>query len=128
MIDFKITYINSHLTVGTCTFPANQAFYAVGFGKAVLGMALELEHVLGNHLQRTVVTVPTGIFEKFPDLKHKSKKINFMEGAKNNIPDDAAFKGAIEIKHLVEHLGEEDVLFVLISGPNFMLCKKNLLY
>lgn len=122
MIDFKVKYTDSHLTVGTCTFPTNQTYYAIGFGKAVLGMALELEHILGTHLQRTVVTVPTGIFEKFPDLKHKSQKVNFIEGAKDNIPDDAALAGAIEIKHLVERLGEKDVLFVLISGPDFKFC------
>lgn len=111
-------YTESHLTVGTSTFPENQNYYAVGFGKAVLGMALELEHVLGNHLQRAVVTVPAGIFENFPELQFESKKVTFIEGAKDNIPDDEALKGAIDIKHLVEKLGEEDVLFVLISGLN----------
>lgn len=81
-------------------------------------MALELEHVLGNHLQRAVVTVPAGIFENFPELQFESKKVTFIEGAKDNIPDDEALKGAIDIKHLVEKLGEGDVLFVLISGLN----------
>ncbi|RZC39415.1 glycerate kinase, partial [Asbolus verrucosus] len=82
------------------------------FGKAVLGMALELERSLKDKLKMGVVTVPTGIFEKFK----VESKIKFIEGARNNMPDEEALAGANEIRDLANSLGKDDLLLVLMSG------------
>lgn len=82
-------------------------------------MAMELEQTLQNRLERAIVCVPKGIFENYPQFLGKSEKILFIEGAENNIPDQEAVEGAEKIKELVESLGEDDLLIVLISGKVF---------
>lgn len=53
-------------------------------------------------------------------------KIQVIEGAKNNLPDPEALKGAVAIRELVEGLTVDDLLLVLISGsmgtPGKELC------
>lgn len=46
----------------------------------------------------------------------ESSKIQVYEGAENNLPDENAHTAAMAIEHLVQNLGEDDVLIVLISG------------
>lgn len=113
LISSQIRVNNGHLLVRDKSYPLRNPCYVVGFGKAVLGMATQLEAVLGNKLERAIVTIPRGIFKSFP---YQSGKIEFFEGAENNIPDEGALKGAQEIKNLVEKLKENDLLIVLISG------------
>lgn len=112
LISKQVKVESGHLTVCGRTFPLQKPCYIVGFGKAVLGMALELEKILKDNLKMGVVTVPQGISEKF-EIR---SKIKFIEGAKNNIPDEAALSGALEIKTLVEGLEKEDLVLVLMSG------------
>lgn len=81
-------------------------------------MALELERTLGHLLERAIVVVPKGIFEKYPEFQQKNSKIIFIEGAENNIPDQEAVFGAQRIKKLAEELREDDLLLVLISGEH----------
>ena len=53
----------------------------------------------------------------FRDLCVKeSSKIQVYEGAENNLPDENAHTAAMAIEHLVQNLGEDDILIVLISG------------
>ncbi|KAL1509035.1 hypothetical protein ABEB36_003840 [Hypothenemus hampei] len=115
LIGKQIKCIDGHLYVNNVSFPA-KTYYAVGFGKAVLGMATELDRVLGDNLERAILTIPKGIFEKHPEYSIKNSKILCFEGAENNIPDEAAMKGAIKIKELAESLDINDLLIVLISG------------
>nr|CAH7747372.1 unnamed protein product [Callosobruchus chinensis] len=75
-------------------------------------MALKMESMLGSRMQRAVVTVPIGIFPEGTP----STKIEFIEGAENNLPDENSMGGALKIKELVHTLTEDDLLIVLISG------------
>ncbi|XP_009994107.1 PREDICTED: glycerate kinase [Chaetura pelagica] len=103
-------------------FPVKRDLYLVGFGKAVLGMAAAAEEILGDHLVRGIINVPLGIQESLQRvglqemLLKPHSKIQVIEGAKNNLPDAEALKGAVAIQELAEGLTAEDLLLVLISG------------
>ncbi|KFZ55498.1 Glycerate kinase, partial [Antrostomus carolinensis] len=103
-------------------FPVKRNLYLVGFGKAVLGMATAAEEILGDHLVRGIINVPLGIQESLQQegmqemLLKPHSKIQVIEGAKNNLPDPEALKGAVAIQELAEGLTADDLLLVLISG------------
>ncbi|NXC05171.1 GLCTK kinase, partial [Orthonyx spaldingii] len=103
-------------------FPLKRDLYLVGFGKAVLGMAAAAEEILGEHLTRGIISVPLGIQESLRRagmqemLLKPHSKIQVIEGAKNNLPDAEALKGAVAIQELAEGLTADDLLLVLISG------------
>ncbi|NXJ74521.1 GLCTK kinase, partial [Trogon melanurus] len=103
-------------------FPLKQNLYLVGFGKAVLGMAAAAEEILGEHLVRGIINVPLGIQESLQRagmqdmLLKPHSKIQVVEGARNNLPDPEAMKGAVAIQKLAEGLTANDLLLVLISG------------
>ena len=46
------------------TFPVEKNAYIVGFGKAVLGMAMTLELLLKDHLISGIISVPVGTFNE----------------------------------------------------------------
>ncbi|KFQ31648.1 Glycerate kinase, partial [Mesitornis unicolor] len=103
-------------------FPVKRDLYLVGFGKAVLGMAAAAEEILGDHLVRGIINVPLGIQESLQRagmqemLLKPHSKIQVIEGAKNNLPDSEALRGAVAIQKLAEGLTADDLLLVLISG------------
>ncbi|NXQ55878.1 GLCTK kinase, partial [Anthoscopus minutus] len=103
-------------------FPLKRNLYLVGFGKAVLGMAAAAEEILGDHLTRGIISVPLGIQKSLQQagmqemLLRPHSKIQVIEGAKNNLPDAEALKGAVTIQELAEGLTADDLLLVLISG------------
>ena len=91
----------------------------VGFGKAVIGMAAELQRQLKpEQIKVAILSVPHGIQDCLqPDqIPQASEKFKIFHGAKNNIPDEAAMKSATNIKETVEKLTTEDLLIVLVSG------------
>ena len=45
-----------------------------------------------------------------------SSRVVMTEGAANNMPDEAAHQGAMQIYQLAQSLGSNDILLVLISG------------
>nr|CAD7463046.1 unnamed protein product [Timema tahoe] len=83
-------------------------------------MASEVERTLGEHLVKGIVSVPVGILNTLHDKKEMLPKqgsvLQFIEGAKNNLPDKSSLGAAIKIKDLVKSLGENAILLVLISG------------
>ncbi|NWU04360.1 GLCTK kinase, partial [Urocynchramus pylzowi] len=111
-----------HLLVKGQAFAVKRGLYLVGFGKAVLGMAAAAEEILGDHLTRGIINVPLGIQESLQRagmqemLLKPHSKIQVIEGAKNNLPDAEALKGAAAIQELAEGLTADDLLLVLISG------------
>ncbi|NWY75748.1 GLCTK kinase, partial [Erithacus rubecula] len=110
------------LLVKDQAFPLKRDLYLVGFGKAVLGMAAAAEEILGDHLTRGIINVPLGIQESLQRagmqemLLKPHSKIEVIEGARNNLPDAEALKGAVAIQELAEGLTADDLLLVLISG------------
>lgn len=119
LIREAVSYDQRHLTVKGKTFELQGQCYVVGFGKAVLGMALEIQDILGQDLKQGICTVPEGIFQCFkgdPRYVVRDSRIEFIEGAKDNLPDIRAVEGAIKIKDLTKKLTEKDLLIVLISG------------
>lgn len=98
----------------------NRKCHLIGFGKAVLGMAVQLERVLGDTLVSGILSVPVGTKERFATDQnmqlHENSVIAVNEGAKNNLPDTNAEITAKRIFEHVKRLTDDDVLFVLISG------------
>ena len=95
----------------------------VGFGKAVIGMAAELQRILGqDSIGKMVLSVPYGICDQLKSSgqeiqRPKSQKgFELYEGAKDNIPDENALEAAKEISKTVENLNENDLVIVLVSG------------
>lgn len=98
----------------------NENVYIVGFGKAVLDMALEVEKVLNGSLKKAIVSIPFGSTQQH-DLN--SSKVCAMEAAQNNIPDQHAVENTDCIKQTLANLKDNDVLIVLISGGgSALLC------
>lgn len=117
LIKNHVKVTDGHLVVNNAKHTISESCYVVGFGKAVFDMAMEMERALAHKLKRGVVTIPKGFVKGRGDgASVKNSKINFIEGAENNLPDENALEGARQIKELVEGLGEDDFLIVLISG------------
>ncbi|XP_033222253.1 glycerate kinase isoform X2 [Belonocnema kinseyi] len=122
VIKNKVKVIEDTFHVGNDKFSLKENVYVVGFGKAVMGMAIVLEEILGDRLKKGIVSIPKGSkdsiwksanLEHFPKLKGV---IEYREGAENNQPDDDSLETTHDILDLVEGLKENDTLIVLISG------------
>lgn len=121
IIKRKVKFQNNTLYVDEKNFLLGENVYLVGFGKAVMGMAIELEKILGNVLKKGIVSIPSKdamwIFEdksSFPKLHNGV--IDYREGSINNQPDSRSLDTTHDIIDLVENLTEADTLIVLVSG------------
>ncbi|KAJ6645410.1 Glycerate kinase [Pseudolycoriella hygida] len=118
----KIEFISPHsVRVGDEFIDIeNRKCHLVGFGKAVLGMAVQMERILGDALASGILSVPVGTKERFamdPDMQlSRNSVVEVFEGAKNNLPDENAERTAKYILEQANRLTDSDVLFVLISG------------
>lgn len=118
----RVKLHDNALHVDGKSFPIKGDVYLVGFGKAVMGMAVELERMLGDALKKGIVSVPSmkdaiwAFVDKssFPRL-HNSR-IDYREGGVNNQPDSRSLDTTHDIIDLVEKLTEADTLMVLVSG------------
>ncbi|CAG5089085.1 Similar to GLYCTK: Glycerate kinase (Bos taurus) [Cotesia congregata] len=93
--------------------------YVVGFGKAVMGMAVALEELLGNRLMKGIVSIPRGSKDNFNfNILNNTVPgvINYVETSINNEPDNDTVSVTRDIIELVKSLNETDTLIVLISG------------
>lgn len=108
------------LEVAGKQYKLNKNCYIIGFGKAVLGMAVELERLLGEHLVDGVLSVPVGIMDTMKHIPEslpiENTKLKIIEGAKSNLPDQMAHNAAKKIETLVRSLSTDSFLIVLISG------------
>ncbi|VVC30588.1 MOFRL-associated domain,MOFRL domain [Cinara cedri] len=111
-------YDSKTLYVKDTKFCVSNNIYVVGFGKAVLEMALEIEQILDGSLKKAIVSVPFGVQQ---DLNNS--KVLVMEAAKNNIPDRYAVENTKVITNTISELNEDDILIILISGGgSALLC------
>ncbi|XP_063699479.1 glycerate kinase [Culicoides brevitarsis] len=84
--------------------------HLVGFGKAVHGLATEVEAVLKSRLVSGVISVPQG------GVLKESSGFEIFEGAKDNFPDENSFAASREILKRCQAMGSNDILLCLISG------------
>ncbi|XP_049538210.1 glycerate kinase [Anopheles darlingi] len=103
-------------------------YHVVGFGKAVLGMAVQIEKQLGPRLCSGCISIPIGTSERFgvgdPDFRLSPDSVlEVIECARNNLPDEGAVMAATKIRSIAHAMTENDVLCVLISGGgSALLC------
>ena len=96
------------LHVGGKAFPCPRRVFVVGFGKAAAPMAQALEEILGDRVAGGAVTVKEGHALALDRVR--------VTEAAHPIPDERGLAGAREIVRLLEPLGEEDLVFCVISG------------
>lgn len=126
LIKENLCLIGNDLLVCNKVYHLNDGkLYLIGFGKAVLFMASQVEKILGNRLSNGVICVPVNSQDtEEPTLKENSV-IEVYEGAYNNLPDEKALRGTEAIINLVKSLNKEtDSLLVLISGGGSALFTK----
>ncbi|XP_039439633.1 glycerate kinase isoform X2 [Culex pipiens pallens] len=99
---------------------ADKNYHLVGFGKAVLGMAVQMERILGDRLTSGCISIPVGTLERFRGEQDfqlsRASKIQVLECAANNLPDEAAVQAARKIQSVTASMTARDVLCVLVSG------------
>ncbi|TKR77116.1 hypothetical protein L596_018145 [Steinernema carpocapsae] len=86
--------------------------YLVAFGKAAASMVEGAEKVLGEDLVEGIASVPIGT------KASGSLKSRFYEGARNNLPDEAAEANSKRIVEFLEKArkDERNIVMVLVSG------------
>ncbi|MFQ5916171.1 MAG: glycerate kinase, partial [Nitrospinota bacterium] len=96
------------LHIGEENLACPKNVHIVGFGKAAAPMAQALEDILGDRLVGGSVTVKEG--HALP-----LRRVRVVEAA-HPIPDARGLAGAKEIVQTLHALGEEDLVFCVISG------------
>lgn len=100
----------SMLNIGgvTCDLDLVDGVYVVGAGKAGAMMAGAMESILGDRLVEGVVNVKYGHTTPL-------RRVELIE-AGHPIPDAAGVAGTEKIAGLLERLGEDDLVFCMLSG------------
>ncbi|XP_032668854.1 glycerate kinase [Odontomachus brunneus] len=123
IIKKKVKFQDNVLYINNEKYPLQENVYLVGFGKAVMGMAVELEKMLGGALKKGIVSIPSKSMDAvwraedksgFPKL-HDSV-IEYREGSVDNQPDSRSLETTHRVIDLVEKLTDTDTLIVLVSG------------
>uniref|UniRef100_A0A182W7F4 Glycerate kinase n=1 Tax=Anopheles minimus TaxID=112268 RepID=A0A182W7F4_9DIPT len=105
----------------------HKRYHVIGFGKGVLGMAVQMEKLLGSRLCSGCISIPLGTSERFAGDEDFSLSpnsvIEVIECARNNLPDERSLMAAGKIKQLAHSMTAEDILCVLVSGGgSALLC------
>jgi glycerate 2-kinase len=98
------------LTIGSKTYILEQdlRIYVVGAGKAGVAMASAVEHVLGERISGSLVSVPS-----LPTKEYS--EIHFCQGG-HPLPTAGSIRAGEKIKDLLGNVREKDLVLVLISG------------
>ncbi|CAH2096995.1 unnamed protein product [Euphydryas editha] len=91
----------------------NKNVYLIGAGKAVQNMAIEVENILSSEIKYGIVSIPVG---SSTNKSLDKNKILYIEGAKNNLPDENAMTTTKKIKEFILKLTVDDFLLVVLSG------------
>jgi len=78
-------------------------------------MAIGVSEVLQDHIQKGLLSVPTGTRNQ-QKLHSLPSTFTVMEGAEDNLPDEDSLRATMEIQRFVTSLSKDDILLVLISG------------
>ncbi|XP_057332713.1 glycerate kinase [Microplitis mediator] len=118
IIDNKIKVNDNNLLIDNEIIAITDKVYIVGFGKAVMGMAIALEKLLGNRLIKGIVSIPRGSKNTIKsEIQPKlTGLINYEENSINNEPDDDTLSVTRSIIEMIQSLNENDTLIVLVSG------------
>ncbi|XP_022123139.2 glycerate kinase [Pieris rapae] len=90
----------------------NKSVYVIGTGKAVKNMAIEVERMFNSKIKDGYISLPKGSLTKF-EFKTNLK---YIEGAKDNLPDEDAENTSKKVKSLLSKMSINDFVIVLISG------------
>ncbi|KAL1460814.1 hypothetical protein WDU94_012757 [Cyamophila willieti] len=107
---------NNKLTVRDREFPILKDVYLIGFGKAVLGMAQEIEALFGPRKIKGILSVPFDSVEILKPKFAENSGLEIRECAANNLPDEASCQNAQLIRTFVSQCTKDDLVLVLISG------------
>nr|XP_002131365.1 glycerate kinase-like [Ciona intestinalis] len=122
LVKKTIQRCGNQLIQGNQSFNLNLNVFVVGFGKAVCGMCRAVQDLVGDHIVGGVLSVPHGIIH---DLKANNKshllplndgKIEVLEGARYNTPDQASFASTQKIIKLCKEAKESDLILSLVTG------------
>lgn len=84
--------------------------YVIGGGKACGAMAMAVEALLGDRISGGVVNVLRGT-----EGCYKLEKI-MLNGASHPIPDEGGLEGVRRMLSILDKVGEDDLIIVLVSG------------
>ena len=100
----------ARLTIGgeVLDLAAVRQIVVIGLGKAGASMAVAVEEILGERIQRGVVVTKYGHVQPMKTIR--------LHEAGHPVPDEAGIAGAQAILACVKGLGSEDLVLVLISG------------
>lgn len=82
--------------------------YAIAFGKAAISMSKAIEDILGDYLTGGVAVTKYGFVDSLTKMK--------VYEASHPIPDGTSVAAGKTIHDFLEHTGEKDLIFFLISG------------
>lgn len=116
LLKSKLKSEENKLVIGSNSYTLSKNCYVVGFGKAVFDMACEVDSILGNHIQKGILSIPEGSLDPLKRSCLNDKVFKIFQGAKNNIPDENSYQAAQDILELAKTLTANDVMLVLISG------------
>jgi glycerate 2-kinase len=99
---------------------AYERIFLIAFGKAAPGMAVALGALLGDRLTRGLVIAPRG--QSGEATGGRPGNLEYLEGS-HPLPDGRSVEAALRALALAEQAGEEDLVFVCISGGgSALLC------
>ncbi len=93
----------------------------------MITLLLNPSRILGPRIKSGVLSVPCGIHSSLTmsgqtdQILPADSPIRVIEGAKDNLPDEASLGAAKEVATLVSSLGQDDLLFVLVTTVTSVL-------
>ncbi|XP_011310895.1 glycerate kinase-like [Fopius arisanus] len=126
LIQNKIRVSGNNLLVENKTYALGTNVYLIGFGKAVMGMAIEMEKLLGKRITKGIISIPRGsINQQLEGINLSYFKstgvVDYRENCVNNTADEETLKITREMMDLVASFDENDTLIILVSGGSSAL-------